>query len=80
MASWCGAPSRPGRAEKGGTSPRYGRPIQPSPTSTVKTSCVLADELPGLGARDLVHLACCRRRDVTRIETHDCGLAAAMQG
>lgn len=32
---------------------------------------------PGLGARDLLHLACCRRRGVRRIQTFDRGLAAA---
>lgn len=33
---------------------------------------------PGLGARDLLHLACCTRRNVTRIRTFDRGLAAAI--
>lgn len=32
---------------------------------------------PGLGARDLVHLACCRRRGVRDIKTHNRALAAA---
>jgi hypothetical protein len=32
---------------------------------------------PGLGARDLLHLACCRRRDVAEVKTFDRGLAAA---
>lgn len=31
---------------------------------------------PELGARDLVHLACCRRRGVRRIKTFDRALAA----
>lgn len=31
----------------------------------------------GLGARDLLHLACCTRRGVHRIKTYDRGLAAA---
>jgi len=31
---------------------------------------------PGLSSRDLVHLACCRRRGVRRIQTFDRGLAA----
>lgn len=35
---------------------------------------------PGLGARDLLHLACCHRRDVRRIRTFDRGLAAALGG
>ncbi|HEX2251872.1 MAG TPA: PIN domain-containing protein [Thermoanaerobaculia bacterium] len=37
----------------------------------------LAPRHPHLGARDLVHLACCRRRDVARVKTFDRGLAAA---
>lgn len=37
----------------------------------------LVGSYPGLGARDLIHLACCRRRGVTRIETFDRALAAA---
>ncbi len=35
---------------------------------------------PGLTARDLLHLACCRRRDIERIRTFDRGLAAAFGG
>lgn len=31
---------------------------------------------PGLRARDLLHLACCRRRGVERVKTFDRGLAA----
>jgi hypothetical protein len=38
---------------------------------------VLSEEHPSLGARDLVHLASCLRRDVTVIKTFDRGLAAA---
>lgn len=37
----------------------------------------LADVEDGLSARDLLHLACCRRRGVTRIRTFDRALAAA---
>jgi uncharacterized protein len=32
---------------------------------------------PGLGARDLLHLSCCRRRGVTRIKTFDRALGSA---
>lgn len=32
---------------------------------------------PGLGARDLLHLACCMRREVAEIKTFDRALAAA---
>lgn len=35
-------------------------------------------EHPGLSARDLVHVACMRRRRVTDVLTFDRGLAAAM--
>lgn len=38
-----------------------------------------ADHHPHLVARDLVHLACCRRRKVTRVKTFDRGLAAAFK-
>ena len=37
----------------------------------------LVDTLPGLIARDLLHLACCRRRKVTRVKTYDRALQAA---
>lgn len=56
------------------------RTVWPVEADDVRLARVLADEHPGLGARDLVHLACCRHRDVTRIETHDRGLAAVMEG
>lgn len=34
---------------------------------------------PGLGARDLLHLASCKRRDVAEIKTFDRALAAAFE-
>ncbi|MGH9136919.1 MAG: type II toxin-antitoxin system VapC family toxin [Acidimicrobiales bacterium] len=37
----------------------------------------LAERHRGLGARDLLHLACCQRRGVTEIKTFDRQLAAA---
>lgn len=37
----------------------------------------LSGRYPALGARDLIHLACCRRRSVRRMITFDRGLAAA---
>ena len=40
----------------------------------------LVDRHPGLGARDLLHLASCHRRDVRRIKTFDRGLASAFGG
>lgn len=43
----------------------------------VRFARLLADEHPGLRARDLLHLACCRRREVTRVKTYDRALASA---
>ena len=37
----------------------------------------LVDALSGLIARDLLHLACCKRRNVTRVKTYDRALQAA---
>jgi predicted nucleic acid-binding protein len=45
----------------------------------VEMARLLVGRHPGLGARDLLHLACCRRREVTRIRTFDRGLAAAFE-
>jgi predicted nucleic acid-binding protein len=44
----------------------------------VRLARALSDAHPGLGARDLLHLACCTRRDVNRIKTYDRALGAAM--
>lgn len=35
---------------------------------------------PALSARDLLHLACCRRRSVHEVRTFDRGLASALGG
>ena len=43
----------------------------------VKHARLLAGSHPELGARDLLHLACCQRRNVARIQTFDRGLRAA---
>lgn len=45
----------------------------------VRLARVLDDEQPGLAARDLVHLACCPRRNVSEVLTFDRALAAAMR-
>jgi predicted nucleic acid-binding protein len=37
----------------------------------------LIESFPGIGARDLLHLSCCRRRGVMEIKTFDRALAAA---
>jgi predicted nucleic acid-binding protein len=43
----------------------------------VELARTLADNHPGLGARDLLHLACCARRGVVRVRTFNRALAAA---
>lgn len=43
----------------------------------VELARALIDRHPSLGARDLLHLACCERRGVTRVHTYDRALAAA---
>ena len=49
-------------------------PVDPE---DVRLARAMVTSYPALGARDLLHLACCRRREVTRIKTFDRGLAAA---
>ncbi len=39
---------------------------------------ILHNRHPGLGARDLLHLACCQRRGVSRVMTFDQALATAL--
>ena len=46
----------------------------------VRLAATLAEAHPSLGARDLVHLASCTRREVTRVKTFDRALAAAFPG
>ncbi|NIW38341.1 MAG: hypothetical protein GWN32_18280 [Gemmatimonadetes bacterium] len=48
--------------------------VEPADVLLART---LADGHPELGARDLLHLASCMRRDVEAIETFDRALAAA---
>lgn len=52
--------------------------IWPVATEDVDIARALAEGHPGLGARDLLHLACCQRRGVTRVQTYDRALAAAV--
>lgn len=54
--------------------------IWPVEEDDVRFARLLADSHRGLSARDLLHLACCRRREVRRIRTFDRPLAAAMAG
>jgi predicted nucleic acid-binding protein len=46
----------------------------------VRLARMLVDAFPALGARDLVHLACCKRREVEEIKSYDRALAAAFSG
>ncbi len=45
----------------------------------VRAARTLAETNPQLGARDLIHLAVCRRHGVERIETFDRALASALK-
>jgi predicted nucleic acid-binding protein len=51
--------------------------VWPIEEEDVRQARALAEVHPGLGARDLLHLACCRRRGVRDIKTFDRALAAA---
>jgi predicted nucleic acid-binding protein len=51
--------------------------VWPVEAEDVDLARLLVDRHPGLGARDLLHVACCSRRNVTRIQSFDRGLAAA---
>lgn len=51
--------------------------VWPVEEADVRLARSLADRRPALDARDAIHLACCRRRDVTRAMTFDRALAAA---
>ena len=53
--------------------------VWPVDAEDVRFARSLAARHPGLEARDLVHLACCRRRDVDQIKTFDRPLAAAFR-
>ena len=51
-------------------------PVEPE---DVRLARVLVGRHPGLGARDLLHLACCKRREVSEIKTFDRALAGAFR-
>jgi len=53
--------------------------VWPVEREDVELARTLVDKHAGLGARDLIHLACCVRRGVSRIRTFDRALAAAFQ-
>ncbi len=54
--------------------------VYPVEAEDVRSARLLADRHPELGARDLIHLAVCRRHSVSEIESFDRGLAAAFRG
>jgi predicted nucleic acid-binding protein len=51
--------------------------IWPIEAEDVRTARLLIARYPELGSRDLIHLACCRRRNATSIQTFDRALAKA---
>jgi predicted nucleic acid-binding protein len=51
--------------------------VFPIDLEDVRNGRLLADNYSGLGARDLIHLAVCRRHSITEIKTYDRPLAAA---
>lgn len=53
--------------------------IWPVEVEDVVHARTLHNRHAGLGARDLLHLACCQRRGVTRIKTFDSALANAFR-
>ncbi len=53
--------------------------VWPVEEEDVRFARVLVDRYPQLGARDLLHLACCQRRGVQSIKTFDRGLKAALR-
>ncbi len=54
--------------------------VWPVESEDVQLARLLTSRHPGLGARDLLHLACCRRRDARDIRTFDRAFAAAFRG
>lgn len=54
--------------------------VWPVEAADVELARALVDGYPGLGARDVLHLACCKRRDVGELKTFDRGLDAAARG
>jgi uncharacterized protein len=52
--------------------------VWPVEAEDVNLARALDTQHPGLAARDLIHVACCRRRRVGDVMTFDRGLAAVM--
>ena len=55
---------------------RMGVEVWPLEREDVEAAMELQAQFPALDARDLCHLACCRRRQVTRMRTFDHALAS----
>lgn len=53
--------------------------IWPVEADDVRLARSLAGTRPALRARDLLHLACCERREVSAVKTYDRALASAFQ-
>ena len=51
--------------------------VWPVEREDVRLARALVGRFPGLGARDLLHVACCKRRDTGEIKSFDRALAAA---
>jgi predicted nucleic acid-binding protein len=54
--------------------------VWPIEEEDVRAARILANRFSSLGARDLLHLSCCRRYGAEEIKTFDRGLAAAFAG
>lgn len=50
--------------------------VWPVEADDARLARALAARHPGLGARDLIHVAACRRRGVASVKSYDRGLAA----
>ena len=55
----------------------YAVTVWPLEREDVALAAHIHGRFPKLGARDLCHLACCKRRNVTELKTFDEALAAA---
>jgi predicted nucleic acid-binding protein len=53
--------------------------VWPVERDDVRLARGLVTSYPALTARDLLHLACCRRRDVRQAKTFDRALGAAFE-
>ena len=59
---------------------RSGAEVWPLEYEDVTLARQLHEQFPALGARDLCHLASCRRRRVREVKTYDQALQAVMDG